>query len=63
MANAGILYLLPEGSFFQNPLLTLDRPPLGLANNLLETESHDFVMINRKGVTIKYRHSLAFQTI
>lgn len=61
--NMGLLYLLPEGSSFQKPPLTLDRPSPGSANNLLETQSHDFVMINRNGVTIKYGHSLAFQTI
>lgn len=61
MTNVGLLYPLPEGFSFQNPPLISDRPSPGSDNNLLET--HDIVMINRKGVTIKYGHSSGFQTI
>lgn len=63
MTKVGFLYPLPESFPFQNPSLTSDRLSPGSANHLLETKSHDFVVINMKGVTIKYRHSLGFQTI
>lgn len=61
MTSMGLIYLLPKGSFFQNLPLTLNRPAPGSANNLLETQSHNFVVINMKGVSIKYGHSWTFQ--